>query len=52
MLYDYVLEDEQILAMFEQTKQTYEELAAIPELSIEEIIAQMEAEQLSNNKSN
>ena len=52
LLYDYVLEDEQILAMFEQTKQTYEELAAIPELSIEEIIAQMEAEQLSNNKSN
>ena len=42
-LYDYVLNDEQILAMYEQTKDTY--AVIVPELSLEEIIAQMEAEQ-------
>ncbi|KFM20800.1 hemagglutinin-hemolysin-like protein [Marine Group I thaumarchaeote SCGC RSA3] len=50
LLYDYVLEDEQILAMYEQSKETYDALVAIPELSIEEIIAQMEAEQLANSE--
>ncbi|AFS79937.1 hypothetical protein NKOR_00055 [Candidatus Nitrosopumilus koreensis AR1] len=48
-LYDYVLDDEQLFAMYEQTKEIYEELAAISELSIEEIIAQIEAEQANSD---
>ncbi|KEQ57391.1 Concanavalin A-like lectin/glucanase protein [Marine Group I thaumarchaeote SCGC AAA799-N04] len=47
-LYDYVLDDEQILAMYEQTKDNYVEV--VPELTLEEIIAQMEAEQLANSE--
>ncbi|MHA7734929.1 LamG-like jellyroll fold domain-containing protein, partial [Nitrosopumilus sp. S6] len=47
-LYDYVLEDEQILAMYMQTKDAYAEI--VPELTLEEIIAQMEAEQLTNSE--
>ena len=46
-LYDYVIEDNQILAIYEQTKGTYEELEA-SKLTIEEIIAQMVAEQQQN----
>ncbi|QDI88856.1 hypothetical protein Nisw_04640 [Candidatus Nitrosopumilus sp. SW] len=47
-LYDYVLEDEQILAMYEQTKAAYAKI--VPELSLEEILAQIEAEQLANSE--
>ena len=46
-LYDYVLEDEQILTMYEQTKDDY--TATLPELTLEEIIAQMELE-LANSE--
>ncbi|KFM18079.1 Concanavalin A-like lectin/glucanase protein, partial [Marine Group I thaumarchaeote SCGC AAA799-P11] len=42
-LYDYVLDDEQILAMYEQTKDVY--AIIVPELTLEEIIAQIEEEQ-------
>jgi len=47
LLYDYVLEDEQIFAMYEQTKDAYAVLE-IPELSIEEIAAQITAELADN----
>ncbi|PIN82968.1 MAG: hypothetical protein COV65_04730, partial [Nitrosopumilales archaeon CG11_big_fil_rev_8_21_14_0_20_33_24] len=46
-LYDYVLDDEQIFAMYEQTKDIYAAMVA-PELTVEEIIAQMELELLAN----
>ena len=45
-LYDYVLADEQIIAMYEQTKDAY--AVIVPELTLEEILAQMEAEQLAS----
>jgi len=48
LLYDYVLEDEQILAMYEQSKDTYIALD-VPELSIEELVAQIAAELAENN---
>ena len=46
-LYDYVLEDEQIFTMYEQTKDDY--TTTLPELTLEEIIAQMELE-LANSE--
>ncbi|MEK0370944.1 MAG: LamG-like jellyroll fold domain-containing protein, partial [Nitrosopumilus sp.] len=45
LLYDYVLDDEQIRAIYEQTKDLHAELDNVEELSIEEIIAQMTIEQ-------
>ncbi|MGY5151392.1 MAG: LamG domain-containing protein, partial [Candidatus Nitrosopumilus sp. bin_6a] len=49
-LYDYVLDDEQIFAMYEQTKDIYAAMV-VPELTLEEIIAQMELELLTNTNS-
>jgi len=50
-LYDYVLEDEQILAMYEQTKDSYIALDEKEEISIEELVAQIAAELAENNTS-
>ncbi len=49
LLYDYVLDDEQIRAIYEQTKDLHAELDNVEELSIEEIIAQMVIEQEQND---
>jgi len=47
-LYDYVLNDEQIRAIYEQTREAYESIDNTVELTIEEIIAQIEAELAQN----
>jgi len=49
LLYDYVLEDEQIFAMYEQKKDSYIALDEKEELSIEELVAQIAAELAENN---
>ena len=47
LLYDYVLTAQQIFAMYEQTKSVYA-LLSVPELTIEELLAEIKAEQLEN----
>jgi len=51
LLYDYVLDDEQILAMYEQSKDLHAELDNVEELSIEEIVAQIAADLAQNETS-